>query len=279
MIAAALVFSFALGGTHAATGVKWEKRFDEALKKARASKKPLMVDFWAEWCGWCHKLDQTTYVDPAVTALSADFVPVKVDTEGGRRSVDVAVRYGVSTLPTIAFLTPAGRQILKVATFQGPAQFAKTMRAARDASRRVMALEDTLEKDPQDPAALFQLGIHMFEQEFYEESRDLLYRATEVDVKRPVADRKQARMLVGIIQKYDHKLEDAEAVLKEGLSLPGPTEFDPKIMYILARVYIDSRRPVDARPHLVKIVSHFPDSSVAGKAKHALKTIDEQARK
>jgi thioredoxin-like negative regulator of GroEL len=259
--------------------VRWEKRFDEALKKARTSRKPLMVDFWAEWCGWCHKLDQTTYVDPVVTRLSADFVPVKVDTEGGRRSVEIAVKYGVSTLPTIAFLTPSGRQIAKIASFQGPAQFAKTMETVREASTRVMALEAALEKDPQDPEALFQLGIHMFEQEFYEESRDLLYRATEVDVKRPVAERKQARMLVGIIQKYDRKLEAAESVLREGLSLTGPTEYDPKIMYILARVYMDSRRPAEARPFLSKILTHYPDSSVSGKARDALKTLDEQARK
>jgi len=276
----ALLLTFAVGGGgHSAAGVKWEKKFEEAQKKARATQKPIMVDFWAQWCGWCHKLDQTTYVDPAVTKLSADFVPVKVDTEGGRSSVEIAVKYGVSTLPTIAFLTPKGRQIAKIASFQGPAQFAKTMEAARASAAKVMALEAALEKDAQDPAALFRLGIHMFEQEFYEESRDLLYRASEVDVRRPVAERKQARMLLGIIQKYDRKLEAAEIVLKEGLSMPGPTEYDPKMMYILARVYMDSRRPTDARPYLVKILTHYPDSSVAGKAQDAVKSIDEQARK
>jgi hypothetical protein len=50
-------------------------------------------------------------------------------------------------------------------------------------------------------------------------------------------------------------------------------------MYILARVYMDSRRPAEARPYLAKILTHYPDSSVTAKARDALKTLDDQARK
>ena len=66
----ALLVVFALGGGPAKPGtIRWEHRLEDALKKAKSSGKPVMIDFWAEWCGWCHRLDQTTYVDPEVSKL------------------------------------------------------------------------------------------------------------------------------------------------------------------------------------------------------------------
>ena len=263
-----------LGGNHPAPGVRWEHRFEEAMKKARAAKKPVMIDFWAEWCSWCHRLDQTTYVDPVVTRLSEHFVPVKVDTEGGRKNAEIALRYNVSTLPTIAFLSPSGRLVHRLNGFQGPGQFPKTMEAAREVAQKVMSWEAALEKDASDPGALFFLGRHLFEQEFYEDSRELLYRAIRSDGARPVDDRKQARMLIGIIQNFDNKYAEGETVLKEALALRPRTELDPKMLYILGRLYQGWGRKDEARKTYRHLLAEHPDAPVAAKAKEALKKLE-----
>ena len=137
-----------------------------------------------------------------------------------------------------------------------------------------IAWENALDKDPQDPVALFQLGMHLFEQEAYEDSRDLLRRAAEVDAKRPIGDRKQTRMLVGIIDRYDNRFDKAEAVLTEGLALEPATEFDPKMLYVLGRVYAAWNKTPEARTALNRVLSDYPRSPVTTKARELLASLE-----
>jgi thiol-disulfide isomerase/thioredoxin len=264
------------GGGQRPRGVQWEPRFDQALRKAAQAGKPLMVDFWAEWCNWCHQLDRTTYVDPDVVRRAAAFVTVKVDTEGGRQQAQVAQRYDVSTLPTILFLSPSGRLVLRVNGYQGPGSFPRTMDMARQSAERVMGWEAALLRDPHDPVALAELGAHLFEQEVYEDSRDLLLRAAQRDTRRPVDERKRTRMLLGIIQKYDEKYAAAERVLKEGLALRPAGEYDPKILYVLGKTYISWGKPEQAREALQQVVKEHAGSPVAAKAREQLVALNKK---
>ena len=275
---ASVALALVLLGGNGQQSIRWEHRFDDAVKKARAAKKPIMIDFWADWCGWCHRLDQTTYVDPVVVKLSEDFIAVKLDTEAGKKNQEIALRYNVATLPTITFVTPGGRQILTLRGFQGPGQFPRTMETARDAAVRIMALESALDDDPRDPAALFGLGVHLFEQEFYEDSRELLYRAAALDRARPVKDRKQARMFIGIIQNYDRKYAEGEAILKEGLGIRPATEYDPKMLFMLSRLYVSWNKKDAARAVLRALLNDHPDSSVAPKARDLLKSLERDGK-
>jgi thioredoxin 1 len=275
---ASVTLALVLLGGGGPPSIRWEHRFDEAVKKARAAKRPIMIDFWADWCSWCHRLDQTTYVDPVVVKLSEDFIALKLDTEGGKKNQDIALRYNVATLPTITFITPGGRPILTLKGFQGPGQFPRTMETARDSAVRIMAWETALDRDPRNPAALFALGVHLFEQESYEDSRALLYRAAAMDLERPVKDRKQARMLIGIIQNYDRKYAEAESILKEALGIRPVTEYDPKMLFVLARLYVAWNKKDAARNVLRTLLDEHADSSVAPKARDLLMSLERHRK-
>jgi thioredoxin-like negative regulator of GroEL len=255
-------------------GVRWETRLEEALKKARTLGRPVMVDFWADWCGWCHRLDQTTYVDPVVVKLSESFVAVKVNTEGSPQEASITQRYEVDSLPSVIFLTPRGRLILRVSGFQGPGQFPATLKAARDASGQVMAFEAALEKDPRDATALAGLAVHLFEQEAYSESRELFRKAAASDAARPADERKRTRMMLAIIEKYDRDYAGAERLLREALAIQPATAHDPKVLYLLARVKMSQGRPQEARPMLQQVLLDWPKSPVAEKCREALRSLD-----
>lgn len=251
--------------------IHWERSFEDALKKARKTGKPVLVDFWADWCGWCHRLDQTTYVDPEVVRLADDFVAVKVNTEGDPREAEVAARYDIESLPTILFLSPNGRPILRVNGFQGPGQFPRSMEKARETGAKVIAWEGKVEQKPADGSALAGLAVHLFDQESYDESRVMLRKAVLADAGLEPTSRKQIRLLLGIIESYNGQYVEAETALREGLAVrPASDEYDPKILYMLGKTYAKSGKREEARMVWEQILSKFPGSPLARKAREAL---------
>jgi len=276
VILRALAVLLLTSGPAAEGGIRWERSFDEALKRAKASRKPILVDFWAEWCGWCHRLDKTTYVDPVVVRKAEEFVAVKVNTEGSAKDAEVALHYDVQSLPTIVFLSPEGRQIQRLNGFQGPGQFPRTLDQALDAARRVIALEEVLEKDPNDAGALASLGQHLFDQEFYEESRDLLYRSLKADQDQPPPGRRKVRMLLAIIQNYDRKYAEAEVLLKGALKIKPAGDDEPKLLFVLGRTYASWGRREEAQRTMQLILREHAGSAMAEKARETLMALDRK---
>jgi len=140
----------------------------------------------------------------------------------------------------------------------------------------IIGWEDDLERNPRNAEALSSLGAHLFEQEVYDESRELLLQAVKADRDRPADERKRTRMLLGIVHKYNHKYPESEAILKEGLTLQPAGDYDPKLMYVLARLYAGWGKFDDARAILKQILSTYSQSPVADKARETLVALDRK---
>ncbi len=90
----------------------WMHAYDQAVALARAEGRPMIVDFWADWCTACKELDRTVWTDPGVRAEAARFVRVKVDGTTGSDAFDeLAERFGVVGLPTVVILDAQGREV------------------------------------------------------------------------------------------------------------------------------------------------------------------------
>jgi thioredoxin 2 len=80
--------------------------FDAML---RASRLPLVVDFWAAWCGPCRMV--APELEKVARAAAGEFLVLKVDTEA---LPDLANRFGVRSIPTMAVFKD-GREVTRTA--------------------------------------------------------------------------------------------------------------------------------------------------------------------
>src|SRR4051794_8876870 len=99
---------------HANNPVDWRPWGDEALAKAKADDKPLLLSIGYAACHWCHVMERESFEDPDIASvMNENFVPVKVDREE-RPDVDAVYMSATQALtgqggwPMTVFCTPDG---------------------------------------------------------------------------------------------------------------------------------------------------------------------------
>lgn len=96
-----------------ATHLNWLTNESEALQLAQEKKATVLIDFWAEWCAACKRMDATTFIDEKFISEvhKQNLVLLKLDvTEDSEEHDKILKRYKVQGLPTIIILKPGADQ-------------------------------------------------------------------------------------------------------------------------------------------------------------------------
>jgi len=99
------------GVAAASDTINW-RSYEEGMVLSKIEKKKVFLHFYADWCGFCRKMANTTFKDSSlINYLNDNFMPIMVNTD---REPQTAGSYGVSGLPTTIFLTAMGEPIFSV---------------------------------------------------------------------------------------------------------------------------------------------------------------------
>lgn len=120
--------------------VQWFAYSDEKVAEASRSGRPVLIDFWADWCIACKELDKRTFSEPEVIEASKSFVMLKVDSTSAKdlQAKAVCQKYRVKGFPTLVFLAADGKEVedIRVTGFEPKKDFLPKMQKTLELSKK-----------------------------------------------------------------------------------------------------------------------------------------------
>ena len=116
----------AAGGSGA--GLSWQAYEPDAVASAVAAGRPVILDFYADWCAPCRELDEKTFADPRVASALAGHERFKVDlTRASQTTAEISRRWDVRGVPTVIVLDGSSESF-RITGFEPPDRFLERLR-------------------------------------------------------------------------------------------------------------------------------------------------------
>lgn len=122
VIIASFIILFTNGLVNGASGISdWYEDangYSKVYDIAKREKRPLIVYFHVEWCGYCQHLNKEFLGDNDVDEFISNYLRVRINPEDGKMERKISEKYGVKGYPAFLITYPSGNKVKKVHPFK-----------------------------------------------------------------------------------------------------------------------------------------------------------------
>ncbi len=251
-----------------AGSVNWYSSIEETSAAARQANKPMMLDFWADWCAACKVMESEVYSNSDFQEATQRFLPVRIDFD---KKPAIARKYSIVALPTIVFTDSYGTELFRYRGYIGSKVLAELLRALPADVSEFNRLNRILAEDKNNFEALESMGKKLRVSGLFLASNDYYAKALQNSASKADPQKKEpimAEMALNFLEVKEAKkaAETFEKCLKEFPNSGSRLGW----MLGLAQAYSLGGKKDQARQVLDALVRESPSSPESQKAKTLL---------
>ena len=112
----------------------WYHDWNQGIAAAKKEQKPVLVDFYTDWCHFCEVMDEKTFSDPGIKKIFAsDWITIKINAEDKKTTgtfKDRTISYsqltrtfGVTGFPSYVFIDKTGEPVTVINGYRETKEF------------------------------------------------------------------------------------------------------------------------------------------------------------
>ena len=256
-------------------GGTWLKTIAAAQKAAKEKNQLILVDMFAEWCGWCHRFEREVFPAKVFQDATADMILLRLNTEDGKEGTAMSRKFGVTSLPTFLLLTPDLTSAGMIRGYAPPEPFVKSLKETRVQHATFMKRVKNESKIAKDYFQRLSLAKEFNTRNDFGQAEPRLRKLmTEKGV--PAAVRDQAYYELAFSYAMRNQLPDAQKTIRELLMLSRAGEAVERARLLMGQIYLQQGNLVGARNEFRNFKDTFPDSPLLANIEQVLPELEKR---
>ena len=129
--------------------IPWSTDIESSLQQAASTGQPVLLEFTADWCMYCKRMEKTTFVDPrVVNFVNQNYVAVRIDADEHKQLV---ADLDIKGLPAILVVSPTLQIIERIPGFQTPEALLTKLSRNTNANQQQVAQNPATKRPIQQP--------------------------------------------------------------------------------------------------------------------------------
>jgi len=242
-------------------GGTWHKTVAAAQKVAKEKNQLILIDMFAEWCGWCHRFEREVFPSAVFQDATKDIVLLRLNTEDNGEGTQIARKYAVTSLPTFVLLDPELAVAGMLRGYAPPNDFVKELKETRKKYADFQTRVSNEASIAKDPVQRMTLAKEFTQRGMYDKADARLRKMTK-EKGMPVAIRDEAYYNLAINYVVQGKMNEGLAVVRELTALSKLGESVERARILAGEIYFQQGNMLGAANEFRSFKKAFPNSQL-----------------